>query len=200
MLNTLNLVYFLATPRGIWDPPQPGIEPTHPAVGSMESSTTRWPGKSTTYLNLKLPKFFLVSFFCNIPTVTLTFLRIFLLVIFFAYGNLQFCEVWIPLIRSIPIHHGHTTPKRQVSAPQKLLTVSTSQNILFHFYTCFLSKCLNSFKAQFQSSAHRRDWNLALFVDLSINLRETINRNYLKIKFFWKLVSQHFISFNITKI
>ena len=184
MLTTLQLVYFLATPHGMWDPLQPGIEPTHPAVGSMVPSITGWPGKSTTYLNLKLPKFFLVSFFCNIPTVTLTFLRIFLLVIFFPisvqfrYRNLQFCEVWIPLIRSIPIHQGHATPKRQVSAPQKLLTVSTSQNILFHFYTCFLSKSLNSFKAQFQSSAHRkahrRDWNLALLVDLSINLRETI--------------------------
>ena len=83
MLTTLQLVYFLATPHGMWDPLQPGIEPTHPAVGSMVPSITGWPGKSTTYLNLKLPKFFLVSFFCNIPTVTLTFLRIFLLVIFF---------------------------------------------------------------------------------------------------------------------
>ena len=95
----------------MWDPPQPGIEPTHPAVGSMESSTTGWPGKSTAYLNLKLPKFLLVSFFCNIPTVTLTFLRIFLLVIFFPYRNLQFCEVWIPLIRSIPTHHSHPKDK-----------------------------------------------------------------------------------------
>ena len=169
----------MATPHGMWDPLQPGTEPTHPAVGSMVSSTTGWPGKSTTDLNLKLPKFFLVSSFCNVPTVTMTFPRFFVFVIFSPYRNLQFSEVWIPLIRSIPIHQGHTIPKKQVSAPQKRLTVSTSQNILFHFYTCFRSKCLNSFKAQFQSSAHRkvsrRDWNLALFVDLSINLRETIN-------------------------